>query len=32
MNNLLLEASKSILSSFDFMDDKYKVEVGGVGV
>uniref|UniRef100_A0A8W7JBN4 Intraflagellar transport 52 n=1 Tax=Anopheles albimanus TaxID=7167 RepID=A0A8W7JBN4_ANOAL len=26
MNNLLLEASKSILSSFDFMDDKYKVE------
>lgn len=28
MNNLLLEGSKSILTSFDFMDDKYKVEVG----
>ncbi|XP_040167076.1 intraflagellar transport protein 52 homolog [Anopheles arabiensis] len=26
MNNLLLEGSKSILTSFDFMDDKYKVE------
>uniref|UniRef100_A0A182JWG9 Uncharacterized protein n=1 Tax=Anopheles christyi TaxID=43041 RepID=A0A182JWG9_9DIPT len=26
MNNLLLETSKSILTSFDFMDDKYKVE------
>ncbi|XP_053676208.1 intraflagellar transport protein 52 homolog [Anopheles nili] len=26
MNNLLLEASKSILTSFDFMDNKYKVE------
>ncbi|KFB39182.1 intraflagellar transport 52, putative [Anopheles sinensis] len=26
INNLLLDSSKSILTSFDFMDDKYKVE------
>ncbi|XP_065091445.1 intraflagellar transport protein 52 homolog [Ochlerotatus camptorhynchus] len=26
MNNYLLEFSKSILTAFDFMDDKYKVE------
>uniref|UniRef100_A0A182IQ74 Uncharacterized protein n=2 Tax=Anopheles atroparvus TaxID=41427 RepID=A0A182IQ74_ANOAO len=26
INNLLLDSSKSILTSFDFMEDKYKVE------